>query len=372
MSLRLLCVSEGATTAGPQGHQRIEAAIRAGLEQRRDVDARFVELGGLGRWGRAATRGVPGLRAADLDLYVSRWHAVQGWRARRLIAGALDQFPADAMTIISHAVTLGLGREMRRVPTLLSVDATVAQVRAMALWRPLRRWSDAQLAASLALERRTLERAAVVLAWSEWVRREVARITPAAPVVVHHPGVDAATFSPAERMPRRLPRVLFVGGRFAQKGGPDLLAAAAPLLGTRLELDIVTQDPVTPRPGVRNHRLTAGDPSLVDLFQQADALCLPSRGDAAPWVVLEAMACGTAVVATRTGAIPELVRDGESGMLVGLGDRRALRLALERVCDDPAAMALYGRTGRARIERDYDARRQTARLVDLAVRASSR
>ncbi len=359
--------------SGPQGHPRVEAALRAGLAGRADVDARFVELGRAGRVSAACTRGVPGLRSADLDLYAARWHAVNGWRARRLVAGALDGFAADAMTIISHAITLGLGREMARVPTLLSVDATIGQVREMALWRAVRRWSDAQMAASLRLERRTLERAAVVLAWSEWVRAEVARTAPRARVVVHHPGVDAQAFRPAAaREARRRPRVLFVGGRFDQKGGPELLAAAQPLLGTRLELDVVTQDRVAPRPGVRVHRLTPGDPALVGLFGQADALCLPSRGDAAPWVVLEAMACATAVIATRTGAIPELVRHGESGWLVGLDEPAQLRQALERVCDDPAAAHRLGRAGRARIERDYDARRQTARLVELASGVSAR
>ena len=353
---------------GPLGHRRIESAIRSGLAGREDVAARFVELPDPGPVARALTRGVPGLRGLDLDLQVARWHAVHGLRARRLIRRTLDDGPADAMTVVSHAIALGLGPEMRRVPTLLSVDATVWQVREMALWRPLRGTSRAQLAASLALERRALGAAGAVLAWTAWARRGVEAASPRANVVVHHPGIDVRAFvpDPGARPQEERARILFVGGRFGQKGGDDLLDAAGPLLGRRLELDVVTQDPVPARPGVRVHRLSAGDPALLWLFQGADALCLPSRGDAAPWVVLEAMACGTAVVATATGGIPGLVRDGETGLLVAPDDPRALRQALERICDDREAAVAMGRAGREVAERDFDARRQTERLVELA------
>lgn len=367
MSTRLFCLSEGQPPNGPMGHRRIEAAIRNGLAGRADVEARFAELPDPGPVARGLTRGVPGLRAHDLDLQTLRWHLVHGWRARCVVRGALREAPADAMTVVSHAITFGLRAEMLRVPTLLSVDATVWQVRAMELWRPLRRASRLQLAISLAAERRSFERAARVLAWSSWARRGVEASAPRADVVVHHPGIDVGLFAPArDRPPPGGPlRVLFVGGRFGQKGGDDLLAAAGPRLGQGIELDIVTAEDVSERPGVRVHRLGAGDPRLVELFQQRDLLCLPSHGDAAPWVVLEAMACGIPVIATKVGGIPDMVEEERTGLLVPPQDPRALRAALEHAATDRDRLRAWGRAARGVVERDFDARRQTQRLVEM-------
>ena len=123
-------------------------------------------------------------------------------------------------------------------------------------------------------------------------------------VVEHHPGIYRARYAPAPRRERTLPRVLFGGARFAGKGGEDLLAALAPKLGESLELDLVTTAPVPERSGVRVHRLEPSNPRLIDLYQQTDLFCLPTYGDAAPWAVVEAMACGAPVVSTPVGGSP--------------------------------------------------------------------
>ena len=158
--------------------------------------------------------------------------------------------------------------------------------------------------------------------------------------------------------------MLFVGGRWEDKGGDDLVAALGDDLGRSVELDAVTPADVAPRPGLRVHRLGPGDPELMDLRQQADLLALPSGADAAPWAVLEAMACGTPVLGSDVGGIPDMVGD-EAGVLVPSGDRRALRAAALGLLADPARRAALGAGARARAERRYDARRQTRELVDL-------
>jgi glycosyltransferase involved in cell wall biosynthesis len=162
--------------------------------------------------------------------------------------------------------------------------------------------------------------------------------------------------------------VLFVGARFRLKGGEDLIAALADQWGSTIDLDVVTPDVVPPRPGVRTHRLTSADPELLDLFQQADLLCLPTYGDASPWVVLEAMACGTPVVGTSVGAIPEMVGQGgqAAGVVVPPGDRTELRTAVLDLLARPGTTAAYRAVARARTERDFDSRRQLRRLLDLA------
>ncbi len=215
------------------------------------------------------------------------------------------------------------------------------------------------------MERRAFERAAVVLAWTAWTRRAVEQAAPRARVVEHHPGIDLRRWAPAPRRPRERPRVLFVGGRFAEKGGEDLLAALGDALGRDVELDLVTPADVAERPGVRVHRLGPGDPQLLDLQQQADVFCLPTHGDAVPWAVLEAMACGTPVVASPVGGIPDLLGGGEAGVLAPFGDSRALGEALRALLADAPRREALAAAARQRCEERYDPAQQGRLLLEL-------
>ncbi len=361
--LRALFVSEGALGIGTVGHARNEPALRAGLGERDDVEARFVTLPAQGVVARSLARGVPGLGAADLDLQPVRWHIVQAARTRRLVERELRRAPADVMHVVSHSIALALGPTMRALPVLLSSDISIWRHREMALWAPLHRHSRAMLAPSLALERRSLRAAAVVLPWTDWAREGFAAEAPDARYVVHNPGLDLETFRPATREPRDKPRVLFIGGRFVEKGGRDLLDAVALVGRDRFDLDVVTFEDVPPRPGMRVHR-DVPRARLLELLQQADIACLPSRADAFSWAVLEAMACGVPVVAARTGGVGDLLGE-EAGILVAPRDRRAIAAALTLLLDDPALREQRGRAARRRAEAHFDARRQTARLVEL-------
>jgi glycosyltransferase involved in cell wall biosynthesis len=182
--------------------------------------------------------------------------------------------------------------------------------------------------------------------------------------VEHHPGIDLVRYRPAPRRERERPRVLFVGGRFAEKGGNDLLAALEGEIGRTLDLDLVTPEPIPERPGLRVHRLSQSDPKLLDLQQQADIFCLPTYGDAAPWAVLEAMACGAPVIATRLGGIPDMLADGRAGVLVRHGDPRGLADAVSALLADPARRRDLGAAGRERCEERYDQLRQFPLFVE--------
>lgn len=367
--LRVLFLNEGELGPGVMGHAPVEAAIRTGLDGSDAVEPRFHSLGAFGLGARTLVHQVPLLNAADLDLQPVRWHAVQALRARRIVRRELASGRVDVLHVNSHSIALGLLDEMRSVPTFLSVDTTIWDWHALDVWRKSRPWSRLTLAPSLAAERRALGRAACVLAWTRWARDGVLRACPAANAVEHNAGVDLELFRPAPREPRAAPRVLFVGGRFAEKGGFDLLEALRPLLARIVELDLVTPANVPELDGVRVHRLGPRDSALVRLYQQADIVCLPTHADSMGWVLIEAMACGAAVVGSRVGGIPDVLEDGRAGVIVEPRRPRELRAALERLLGDEAERRRLGDAARKRCEERYDARRQTAELVGLMQQA---
>ncbi|MGD1056699.1 MAG: glycosyltransferase family 4 protein [Solirubrobacteraceae bacterium] len=364
--MRVLFLNEGNLGTYIMGQAQLEQALQIGLPYTPEVEARFAGVGPLGRVAHAAaTRPIGALASTGLDFRTLRWHLVQALRARRAVRRELRAWPADVVHVHSHSIALTMAATMRSVPVALSVDATVRD------WWSMPAWSDAQrrhheltIAPSVALERRAFDHAAVVLAWTAWGRRSVESSAPGARVVEHHPGIDLDRYRPAPRRPRERPRVLFVGGRFLAKGGADLLDALGDQLGEGVEVDLVTPEDVPERPGVRIHRLGASDPQLLDLQQQADLFCLPTKADAVPWAVLEAMACGTPVLSTRVGGIGDLLDDGRAGVLVAAGDQRALREALQSVLGDAPRLTSLAARARERCEERYDARRQLPLLIE--------
>lgn len=138
-----------------------------------------------------------------------------------------------------------------------------------------------------------------------------------------------------------------------------------PLAGFEGEaiLDVVSTDPVPENDLVRPHRdVKARSEQLRDLYAAADALALPTRADAVPWVVLEAMAAGLPVVASDVGAIGELLGDG--GELVQPDDPEQLAAALRRLAD-PERRRRLGAEALERVRENYDSPVQVQRLLEL-------
>jgi glycosyltransferase involved in cell wall biosynthesis len=111
------------------------------------------------------------------------------------------------------------------------------------------------------------------------------------------------------------------------------------------------------------------------LLWAADVLAMPSRQEAMPMAALEALACGVPVVGSRVGGIPEIVRDGENGILVPAEDAGALARALDGLLSDPARRnTLSDAAGRliAPYGLDVFAERLEARYRDLVARAGPR
>ena len=142
-----------------------------------------------------------------------------------------------------------------------------------------------------------------------------------------------------EHMPRA--RLLIAGGgalheSLAQEIAARGLSAAVTLLGTRSDVDT--------------------------LLALCDVLVLASESEAAPLPLFEAPRAGKPVVATAVGGVPELIRDGETGIVVPRGDPDAMADAVLRMCGTPGRAARMGAAARARARRDFDIRTSTQAL----------
>jgi glycosyltransferase involved in cell wall biosynthesis len=148
-------------------------------------------------------------------------------------------------------------------------------------------------------------------------------------------------------------RILFVGRSWEPKGGPELAAAFERVLEAhpRAELTIVGCSPVLELPNCEVvGRVPVGQ---VDAYyDRASAFCLPTRREAYGIAIIEALAHGLPVVATRVGALPELVSEGETGYLVEVGDVDELTSRLTALLDDPEACRRLGLAA-SRIGKSY-------------------
>jgi glycosyltransferase involved in cell wall biosynthesis len=138
------------------------------------------------------------------------------------------------------------------------------------------------------------------------------------------------------------PEVLYAGRLSPEKGIEDLLAVA-----DGLRLVVAGDGPLRPRVPQALGMLPREE--LSRLYGRAAAVVFPSRRDGYPVACAEAMAHGRAVVATAVGGLPDMVVDGETGLLVPPGDGRALRAAVDRLLADADLRHRLGAAGRERI-----------------------
>ena len=180
-------------------------------------------------------------------------------------------------------------------------------------------------------------------------------------------GVDPRVTPPSERSQSAVgAEVLFVGRLLHGKGLSLLLESVGQLRAEGLDvaLTLVGDGPArveletTARAvGIVNHVQflgAVGQDDIRGFYERADIFCLPSFAEGIPVVAMEAMATELPVVSTRIMGIPELVEDGEEGLLVPPGRQDRLADALRALIRSPSERRRMGAAGRRKVMRDFD------------------
>ncbi len=177
--------------------------------------------------------------------------------------------------------------------------------------------------------------------------------------------VDASRFRPGKRVTRPRPYILSVSRLKRGKGYPDLLRAFRLVVDRMPELELrVVGDGeelprlkrLTRRLGLREHVTFAGElrgADLVEQYRGASLFGLASHQEALGNVVIEALASGLPVVSSDCGGVCDPIVHGVTGLLVPIGDHRALAESMLRILRDPALAARLSTNGRVKAVLDY-------------------
>lgn len=279
---------------------------------------------------------------------------------------------ADEFDVVHDNQVLGsglLGLEALGLPTVTTIHHPISVDRRIDLaeastWRRragVRRWYG-----FVRMQRRVARRTRLVLTPSEASRADILADfgVSAERIRVVPLGVDAR-FRPPRR-PRVEGRIVALASADAPLKGVATLLEAVAKLRTERDVELVLVGRL--RPGGPTDRLVdhlglrevvrfehgLSDEDLVRLMGSASLGCVPSLHEGFSLPTAELMACATPLVASRAGAIPEVVGpDGEAAMLVPPGDAEELRRALARLLDDPGRRAQMGAAARRHAEQRF-------------------
>ncbi len=287
----------------------------------------------------------------------------------------------DGIDVVNaHAPVPGLAdvaeRAARRVPFVLTYHAGPMTKNRAVVNLGLRAYEQCVV-------RRTVGRSSALICSSSYVRDFLEPFCRSTPVEVIPPGVDISHYSvPCTRTPRD--GLLFVGSleRSTRYKALDSLLDALAMLrvaGEPVTLDVVGDGTARPEYEAQCARLEisdlvtfhgAADPdTLRTFYQKATAVVVPSRFDSFPTVIVEALACGTPVIASRVGGIPTVVRHEGNGLLVEPGWAPGIADAVRRLLGDRALVASLGREGRRTVETSLTSEVQGLRTAAVLERA---
>jgi glycosyltransferase involved in cell wall biosynthesis len=314
---------------------------------------------------------VPVMVRRGWDQKSLRYHLAWWPILRRWFRGPLNLDHFDVVHI-THGISLGfVGAPQARAKFALNVDVTAVQD-----YRELG-YSHVARMTMVAAEREMYRAADLVVCRNRWACGSVINDfgTPQERTHVALSSLPLPPRSRADFPPHEgLPRIAFVGHQFERKGGPELLRLHQQRFVDRAELHIFSGGAL-PDHSARNVVWHGGVPNETlrnEILPTMDLFVFPTRHDMSPWAVIEAAGAGLPIVSTKIGAIPEMVKDQESGFLCDVNDWESITLATDRLLADAALRDCMGRAARQHMQSNYNPNQEfpglMTRLKQLAVR----
>lgn len=307
--------------------------------------------------------------AEHIPLYNSNWTVRAGMRSRRALRSMAHRHAFDALLFHTQVPAVLASNWVRRVPSVISLDATPLQYDRLGqfyahvsgtAWLERLKWR---------LNRDCFHAAQHLVTWSAWAKQGLVDEYDVLPkkITVIPPGVDIAAWARPPRPRAAGPvKILFVGGDLKRKGGQLLLQAFRALRPLGVELHLVTKTLLIPEPGLFVYNdVQPNSDTLTHLMHACDIFCLPTYGDCLPMALSEAGAAGLPLVSTDVAAIPELVRDGENGFLVPVGDDVALTRTLGELVRNADLRRRLGARAAALVAEQFDVRRNAQQLLNV-------
>ena len=332
---------------------------------------------------------IPPVHRRGLDFWV--WWLMQ-YKRRQILRRLHRHDPASLDLVYIHTQTAAaaLLDLPPTIPAVVSIDLTWKLV-----FRESRYVDSPCFVPVHRLEKRIFERADLVVSFSEWAAASVVEDygIPASKVAVvrngvtlpngtgngfahvgpngygngygngaHHAGANGAGAAT-----NGLLRIGFVGNGFVRKGGDLLLRVHQERFAEHAHLTLVTRDP--PRQnGLRNVSVRSDvpwDELMTTVLPGLDLFAFPARFDYSPYAVIEAMTAGVPVLASRVGAIPEMIEDGVDGFLIDAPREAPLADRLEWALAHRSHLPEMGARAQQRAAGSFAAERNYPQLLDL-------
>jgi len=358
----LLCSELFLTHGGIQRFNRILLRALAELGQENHHSLKVFSLNDV-----AVSDGLAGESCLQLSVF--------GKNKKKFAIQALKAMPAADLVLYGHGnlLPLGWGDRLLRGP-----GSSAVIVHGEEAWRPLP-WRQRWVASSMK----------GIISVSSFTAREFCRLNKLdfsrillLPNIIDPDWTEWLNPVSRKNPPPMVPTLISVArldacDRMRYKGIDTVIEALPSLVSEfqKLRYIVVGEGPDRPRLenladslGLGNHvRFTGAvnEPELKEIYRQGSAFVLPSGGEGFGIVYLEAMAYGLPVIAARAGGAPEVVLDGQTGLLVPYGDPEGVAMAIRQILSDPALARRLGEAGRRRVKEKFTFPRFKERVVQI-------
>lgn len=320
------------------------------------------------------------------------WTIRAGMQARQAVKEMTHHQQVDALFVHTQVPAVLMTNWIKRIPTIVSLDATPLQYDQLGEFYEHSAGNQWVEKIKWRANRACFQHAKQLVTWSAWAKQGLIDEynVPAEKITVIPPGVNLDDWQQDPDKPYETDtvKILFVGGDLKRKGGTDLIEAFRRIKNEtqqnntrqnttrhntttaqptpRVELHLVTRTPVVAEDGMFVYNnMEPNSSELKQLFAQSDLFCLPTYGDCLPMVLAEAGAMGLPLISTDVGAISEVVKHEETGLLVRPGDVDELTSALRTLIGNAAMRKQMGEQAATCIRREHDGTKNANHLLRL-------